>query len=108
MNVRKTDVFLADTERQYEWYIVKAGWEVAERYLDAIEKTCQLLSQHPTLGPSGGFEHPALRTWRFFPILRPFGKHLVFYEILAEEVVLRRTAHGHRELPNRLLDIPET
>jgi len=25
MNVRKTDAFLADIERQYEWYVSKAG-----------------------------------------------------------------------------------
>jgi hypothetical protein len=30
MKVRKTDAFLADIERQYEWYVLEAGWEVAE------------------------------------------------------------------------------
>jgi hypothetical protein len=35
MNVRKTDDFIADIERQFEWYAVNAGWEVANRYLAA-------------------------------------------------------------------------
>jgi hypothetical protein len=26
MKVRKTDAFLADIERQYEWYVLEAGW----------------------------------------------------------------------------------
>ena len=31
MNVRKTDDFIADVERQYEWYVKKAGLEVMRR-----------------------------------------------------------------------------
>ena len=33
MNVRKTDDFVADVERQFEWYVANVGWEVADRYL---------------------------------------------------------------------------
>jgi plasmid stabilization system protein ParE len=66
MNVRKADDFIADVERQFDWYLAKAGWEVADRYLDAVETTCRLLGQHPKLGPSADFTHPLLREWRFF------------------------------------------
>jgi plasmid stabilization system protein ParE len=104
MNVRKTDAFLADIERQYEWYVANAGWEVADRYLGAVEAGCRLLSHQPTLCPACGFAHPKLSAWRFFLILRPFSRHIVFYEILAGEVVLRRAMHGHRDLPRRLLE----
>ena len=106
MNVRKTDAFLADIERQYEWYVSQAGWEVADRYLGAVEAVCRLLSRQPTLGPQVGFEHLQLRPWRFFLVLRPFRKHILFYEILAGEVVLRRSMHAHRDLPRRLLETP--
>ena len=74
MSVRKADDFIADVERQFDWYLVKAGWEVADRYLDAVEATCRLLGQHPNLGPRGGFTHPRLHEWRFFsslPALQP-------------------------------------
>ena len=77
MNVRKTDDFIADVERQFEWYALKAGWNVADRYLDAVEATCRLLGQHPLLGPRGGFAHPLLREWRFFVVFRPFSKGLL-------------------------------
>ena len=106
MNVRKTDDFIADVERQFEWYVVNAGWDVAERYLDAVEATGRLLGQHPHLGPRGGFAHPLLREWRFFLVSRPFNKHILFYEVSAEEVVLRRAMHGHRDLPRQLLEPP--
>jgi len=108
MNVRKTDDFIADIERQFEWYAVHAGWEVADRYLATVEATCRLLGQHPQLGPRGGFTHPRLREWRFFLVFRPFNKHVLFYEVLADELVLRRAMHGHRDLPHRLLEPPGT
>jgi ParE toxin of type II toxin-antitoxin system, parDE len=51
MNVRRTDLFIADIERQYQWYATNADWEVADRYLDAIEGTCHLLSLQPAWVP---------------------------------------------------------
>jgi len=104
MNVRKTDDFIADVERQYHWYVVEAGVEIADRYLDAVKAACQLLSRHALIGPEGGFAHPRLREWRFYPALRPFHKHVLFYEILSAEVVMRRAMHGHRDLQRRLLE----
>ena len=104
MSVRKSDDFLADVEQQFEWYAINADWEVAERYLAAVETTCRLLGQHPQLGPLGGFNHPRLRGWRFFVVFRPFKKHVLFYETAGDDVVMRRTMHGHRDLPQRLLE----
>ena len=106
MNLRKSDEFIADLERQFEWYVVNAGWELADRYLETVEATGGILGQHPLLGPSGGFSHPRLRDWRFFVVFRPFQKHVLFYEMTGEEVVMRRAMHGHRNLPRRLLQPP--
>ena len=104
MNIRKTDEFIADVEQQFEWYALKANWEIAERYLDAVEATIQLLEKHSQLGPLGGFKHPRLCDWRFFVVFRPFDKHLLFYEIIGGEILMRRAMHGHRDLPRRLLE----
>jgi hypothetical protein len=32
MSARKSDDFISDVERQFEWYVVNANWEIAERY----------------------------------------------------------------------------
>ena len=106
MNVLKTDEFIADLERQFEWYVTNANWKVADRYLDAVEATCRIIGQHHFLGLDGGFSHPRLREWRFFLVSRPFNKHILFYEVLTVEVVLRRAMHGHLDLPRRLLEAP--
>src|SRR4051812_40376091 len=104
MNVRKSDDFIADVERHYERYGREGGWELADRYLDAVEATCKLISQHPMLGPRGGFSHPRLSDWRFFLVFRPFKTHILFYEVAGDVVLMRRAMHGHRDLPKRLLD----
>jgi hypothetical protein len=36
--VEKADDFIAEVECQFDWYLTKAGWEVADRYLDAVER----------------------------------------------------------------------
>ena len=108
MSLRKSDDFIADVERQYEWYLRHADSEVAERYLTAVEATCRLLAQHSQLGPRGGFTHPRLRDWRFFVVFRPFKKHVLFYELIGNDAVMRRAMHGHRDLPRRLLEPPGT
>jgi plasmid stabilization system protein ParE len=90
-------------EQQFEWYVHNANWDIAERYLSAVEATCRLLGQHPQLGPMGGFNHSRLRNWRFFVVYRPFQKHVVFFEIIEDDVLMRRVMHGHQDLPKRLL-----
>jgi plasmid stabilization system protein ParE len=106
MNVRKSDDFIADVEHQFEWYVINAGWDVADRYLVAVEATAGLLGQHPFFGPRGNFVHPRLREWRFIVLSRPFNKHVLFYEVAGDTVIMRRTMHGHRDRPQRLLEPP--
>ena len=103
MSVQKSDAFISDVEHQFEWYVVEAGWEVAHRYLDAVEAASRLLEQHPLLGPLTGYSHPRLRNWRSLVVSRPFQKHLLFYESDGRCVILRRALHGHRDLPRRLI-----
>ena len=106
MTLRKADDFIADIEGQFDWYVVNASWEVAERYLDAVAAACALLASHPLLGPVLRSAHPRLQGWRFFVVFPPFNKHVIFYEVTADDVLMRRTLHGHRNLPRRLLESP--
>ena len=48
--VRKTDVFIADVERQFDWDAVNASWQVAELYLAAIDASCAFVGHYPSLG----------------------------------------------------------
>src|SRR5687768_10207288 len=94
MSLRKSDEFIADAEIQFEWYLAKAGRAVADRYLDSLEAACELIGRYPQLEPNAGLTHPRLREWRFFLIFRPFNKHIVFYEIAGNDVLVRRVMQG--------------
>jgi len=100
MNVRRTDYFIADVEQQFEWYVHNGGSEIANRYLKAIEVTCSLIGTHPLLGPVLQTKHSQLEGWRFFVVFRPFNKHILFYEIRGNEVIMRRAMDGRRDLPS--------
>jgi len=106
MSVRKAAEFIADAELQYQWYAENAGWEVAERYLAAVAATCALIEREPMLGPVARLTDPRLATWRFFVVLRPFHRHILFYELVGGDVILRRALHGHRHLTRRILEPP--
>ena len=47
-----------------------------------------------------------MTAWRFFVVVRPFHRHVLFYEIVGGEVIMRRVLHGQRHLPRRLLEPP--
>src|SRR3989442_1365043 len=106
MNLRKADDFIADVERQFEWYVLNSDWETADRYLAAVDATCALLGRHPFLGPPLKSKQSRLQNWRFFVVFRPFNKHIIFYEIIADELVMRRSMHGNRDLLRRLTEPP--
>jgi plasmid stabilization system protein ParE len=106
MNLVKTQVYLDDIQQQHEWYASKAGWDIAERYLEALQRMDVLLLSQPFIGPVATFKHPKLKTFRFFLLSRPFHAHLVFYTVMDDDVTLRRTMHGSRDLARRLLQPP--
>jgi plasmid stabilization system protein ParE len=106
MSLRKSDDFIADAEIQFEWYLTEVGQSVAERHLDSLEAACGLIGRYPQLGPKAGLKHPRLREWRFFVLFRPFNKHVLFYEIADDDVLMRRVMHGYREFPRRLIEPP--
>jgi hypothetical protein len=37
MSARKSDDFIADVERQFEWYAVNANWEIGARFTNESE-----------------------------------------------------------------------
>ena len=37
MSVLKSDDFISDVERQFEWYVLNAGWDIADAWLDSVE-----------------------------------------------------------------------
>jgi plasmid stabilization system protein ParE len=104
MKLEKSDAFIADVERVFENYLWEAGLTIAKRYLAAVESSSNLIAQYPELGPISRLKHRRLKDWRFFVLAGAFNKHLVFYEIAGDAVIMRRAMHGSRNLKTRLLE----
>jgi toxin ParE1/3/4 len=101
--VRQADIFWTEMLNQVDWYREKAGSEVAEGYINAIEATLQTLAKNPELGRprfSRWQELAGIRSWR---VKRPYHRHLIFYRFDEETLMAERIIHGARDLPRRLL-----
>jgi plasmid stabilization system protein ParE len=104
---RYSDETIRDISLHYEWYVERAGEDVAARYLAAMENTRLTLCKQPDLGRLCRFRSQKLADIRSFPIEGAFGRHLVFYQILCGTLFVFRVLHGARDLPQRLLDPPK-
>jgi plasmid stabilization system protein ParE len=107
LRIRRSDWFIGDLEHYAAWYQDEASWEVAERYLRAINTTLARFSEMPGLGRPARFSNPILRDIRCFPVERPFEKHLVFYRHDESTLYVERAVHGARDLLRRLAQSPE-
>lgn len=97
---------LLDLDLQYEWYADKAGEDVAERYLRAFHETKELLCRQPDLGRIRRFRDRRLAQLRSYRIEGSFEKHLIFYRVEDDALIVFRVLHGVRDLPRRLLEPP--
>ena len=104
--LHRADDFNSDFDLQYRWYLKHANESVAERYLNAVKATLNLLASQPELGRRRKFRHPALRDIRSFRLVSPFEVHLIFYRHSATELFVERVMYGGRNLPRRLIQPP--
>lgn len=102
--LHRGEKFNSDFHQQYLWYLQQVGEGLAERFLNAVEKTLQFLLTQPSLGRRRKFRHPALAGIRSFRVEPPFQKLLVFYRFTANELTVERLMHSARDLPRRLIE----
>lgn len=76
--------------------VAEANPDAADRFCDAVERSLELLTQHPHLGALAGFQHaPTVRKW----VLPEFRNYILFYEVSGGDVRVVRLLHGARQLP---------
>jgi toxin ParE1/3/4 len=108
LTLQQSACFLADVEIQFRWYFEKADLEVARRYRQAVGATILKLQQRPGLGRPRFQNDPELKSLRCCLLVKPFARHLLFYRVTDECLLLERTMHGARDLPRRLKQPPQT
>ncbi len=96
-NVRVSDAAATDILGQAEWYEHRAGPTLAVRWERAVNSAIVRILDHPRSGSLCNFKSSELQQIRRMPIDK-FAKHLVFYQLHEDEIVILRVLHGARDL----------
>jgi toxin ParE1/3/4 len=100
VKVRKivlTDAAVSDILEQAAWYEEQSGLKLARRWEQAVTSVLLRIAATPAAGARCTFKAPELIGVRRVPVPR-FPKHLVFYRLQKQEMVILRIVHGARDL----------
>jgi toxin ParE1/3/4 len=92
-----TDAAINDILEQAAWYEEQSGLKLARRWEQAVTSVLFRISGTPAAGAPCNFKAPELIGVRRVPVPR-FPKHLVFYRLQKQEMVVLRIVHGARDL----------
>ncbi len=81
------------------WQYTFHAWSEsqADKYFSELIEACQILANNPNLGKN----YPNITT-NYFGYL--INKHIIFYEISDEGILVIRILHGRADLKNRILN----
>jgi hypothetical protein len=71
LRVKRSEWFVADLEHYADYYTTRAGWDLAARYLSAVNSTLSHLSEVPSLGHLTHFKSAELRGLRCMSVEKP-------------------------------------
>ena len=77
----------------------------ADRFLEAIDETLELLAGMPGMGAARRYRSPGLQGLRMHPV-RGFPQHLLFYLPLPDGIELVRVLHGKRNIERLFREDP--
>lgn len=92
-----SDAAAADIVEQADWYSAQSGKQLAARWEDAVTSAIMRVLHRPNAGTPCQFHASELHDLRRAAI-PGFPKHLLFYRIDRDEVLIVRVVHGARDL----------
>ncbi len=81
-------------------YLARQSHRIAERFLDAVERTFQILAESPERGFV--WNSDGMRVWS----VRGFENWLIFYHLIDDGIEIIRLLHGARDVTALLEDEP--
>ena len=72
-------------------YIADDSVTRADAFIDDVDAKFRLLAEQPMLGRSREELAPGLRSF-------PFGRYVIFYEVIPDGIAIARVLHGARDL----------
>ena len=92
-----TDAAVNDILEQAAWYEEQSGLKLARGWEQAVTSVLLRVAATPAAGAPCTFKASELTGVRRVPVPR-FPKHLVFYRLRGQELIILRIVHGARDL----------
>jgi len=92
-----TDAAVNDILEQAAWYEEQSGLKLACRWEQAVTSVLLRVAATPSAGAPCTFKAADLKGVRRLSVPR-FPKHLVFYRVRGQELIILRVVHGARDL----------
>jgi toxin ParE1/3/4 len=83
--------------QQYSFYLLREGYEVAERYLSQVEETLARLLEQPHMGARRDLLNPQISNLRMQPV-RGFDNELIYYRPREDGIELIRVLRGRQNV----------
>jgi toxin ParE1/3/4 len=84
-------------------YIADDNPDAASRFIQAVEKALERLSEMPEIGAVREFDNPRLAGVRLWPVPK-FSRYLIFYQVTEDSIRILRVLHGARDIPSLFED----
>jgi len=89
------------------YYFLEQSPNLAERFLECLDKTYEMLTQMPELGQLYRFRDTTMRDARIRKI-KKFSNYLIFYRIETDHIKILRVIHGATDYMNSFgAELPE-
>lgn len=85
-----------DIQQQVEYYAHQSGLPLSERFVQAVQETLVYLTEFPGSGSLLQTRTERLRDIRCWPV-KHFPKHLIYYRVRGETLLVLRVLHGARQ-----------
>jgi plasmid stabilization system protein ParE len=83
-----------DLEQQADYYADRQNVDLRLRFLRVAQESRRFLATHPQVGSVHRFGRVTLLEIRWFPMRKPFEKHLIFYRKVLEGIEIIRILHA--------------
>jgi toxin ParE1/3/4 len=90
-----------EIDRQIEYLQAEAGAKTAERFLDSLMESCNIIAAMPLMGRLCEFDRQSLKNLRRWPVVN-FENWLIFYLPLRDGIEVVYVTHGARDIENLL------
>jgi plasmid stabilization system protein ParE len=101
LRILRTETFVADFDRQVDWYLTESGLddifaaELAQRFAATVEETLEFLARNPGAGRPRVVRFSDLKGYRGWNLFKPFGRFRIYYRVIGKEFHAERLLEGH-------------